>query len=80
MVFKSKEDSKTEFHGNGFFGDRRLEFPRRTNLGTLLLHKKMNAVRSLLGDIKTKQLHWYGHVQRMEEWRLLKEVMKWSPP
>ena len=33
-----------------------------------------------LDDIKTKQLRWYGHVQRMEEARLPKEVMKWSPP
>jgi len=28
---------------------------------------------------KTKQLQWYGHVQRMEERRLPKEVMKWRP-
>jgi len=40
----------------------------------------MNVVSSLLDDIKTKQLQWYGHVQRMEEGRLPKEVMKWSPP
>ena len=39
----------------------------------------MNVARSLLDDIKTKQLQWYGHVQRMEEGRLLKEVTKWSP-
>jgi hypothetical protein len=38
--------------------------------------KKMNVTRSLLEDIKTKQLQWYGHVQRMEEERLSKEVMK----
>ena len=25
-------------------------------------------------------LQWYGYVQRMEEGRLPKEVMKWSPP
>jgi len=31
-------------------------------------------------DIKTKQLQWYGHVSRMEEGRLPKEVMKWRPP
>jgi len=36
--------------------------------------------RSLLADIKTKQLQWYGHVQKMEEERLPKEVMKWRPP
>ena len=40
----------------------------------------MNVTRSLLDDIKTKQLQWYGHVQRMEEGRLPKEVMKWRPP
>ena len=25
-------------------------------------------------------LQWYGHVSRMEEGRLPKEVMKWRPP
>ena len=33
----------------------------------------------LLDDIKTKQLQLFGHFQRMEEGRLLKEVMKWRP-
>jgi hypothetical protein len=37
---------------------------------------EMKATRSLLDDIKTKQLRWYGRVQRMEEERLPKEVMK----
>jgi len=40
----------------------------------------MNVTRSLLDDIKTQQLKWYGHVQRMEDGRLPKKVMKWSPP
>jgi hypothetical protein len=30
----------------------------------MLLRKKMNLTRSLLDDIETKQLQWYGHVQR----------------
>ena len=30
----------------------------------------MNVTMSLLDDIKTKQLKWRGHVQRMEEGRL----------
>ena len=29
--------------------------------------------------LKAIQLQWYGHDQRMEEGRLPKEVMKWSP-
>ena len=40
----------------------------------------MNVSRFLLDDIKAKQLQRYGHVQRMEEGRLPKAVMKWSPP
>ena len=40
----------------------------------------MIVTRSLLEDIKTKQLKCYGHIQRMEEGRLPKIVMKWSPP
>ena len=47
---------------------------------TIIKKQKMNVTRSLLYDIKTKQLQWYGHVQRMEEGRLPKEVMKWRPP
>jgi len=47
---------------------------------TLHIKQKMNVVRLLLDNIKTKQLQWYGHVQRMEEDRLPKEVMKWYPP
>ena len=45
-----------------------------------IIKQKMNVVRSLLDDIKTKQLQWYGHVQRMEEGRLPKGIMKWRPP
>jgi hypothetical protein len=40
----------------------------------------MNVTRSLLEDINTKQLKWYGHVQRMEEGGLPKQAMKWNPP
>jgi hypothetical protein len=40
----------------------------------------MNVTRSLLDDIKTKQLQWYGHGQRMEKGRMPKEVTKWRPP
>ena len=35
----------------------------------------MNVTRSLLEDIKTKQLKRYGHVQRMEEGRLPKKKL-----
>jgi len=34
----------------------------------------MNVTRFLLDDIKTKQIQWYGYVQRMEEGRLPKKL------
>jgi len=44
------------------------------------ISSQMNVTRSLLDNIKTKQIQWYGHVQRMEDGRLPKEVMNWRPP
>jgi hypothetical protein len=40
----------------------------------------MNAENFLLEYIKTKQIQWFGHLPRMEEGRLPREVMKWRPP
>ena len=44
-----------------------------------IIKQKMKVTRSLLDDIKTKKLQWYGYFQGMEEGRLPKEVMKWRP-
>ena len=44
-----------------------------------IIKQKMNITRSLLEDIKTKQLKWYGHVQRMEEGRLPKKSYEMEP-
>jgi len=56
------------------------QISRKDKIRNIIIKQKMNITRSLLDDIRTKQLKWYGHVQRMEEGRLPKEVMKWSPP
>ena len=53
---------------------------RKDKIRNTIIKQNMNVTRSLLDDIKTKQLQWYEHVQRMEEGRLPKEVMKWRPP
>jgi len=42
------------------------EISRKDKIRNTIFKQKMNVVRSLLDDIKTKQLQWYGHVQRME--------------
>jgi len=62
------------------FWRRSARISRKDKIRNNIIKHKMNVTRSLLDDIKTKQLQWYGHVQRMEEGRLPKEVMKWRPP
>ena len=62
------------------FWRRSARISRKDKIRNTIIKQKMNVVRSLLDDIKTKQLQWHGHVKRMEEGILPKEVMKWSPP
>jgi hypothetical protein len=57
------------------FWQRLAQSSGKDKIGNNIIKQKMNVTRSLLTDIKTKQLQWYGHVQRMEEGRLSKEVM-----
>jgi len=69
---KEKNGSKTEFHRNGFWR-RSARISRKGKIRNTIIKQKMNVTRSLLDDIKTQQLKWYGHVQRMEEGRLPKK-------
>jgi hypothetical protein len=62
------------------FWRRSARHSRKDKIRNNIIKQKMNVTRSHLDDINTKQLKWYGHVQRMEEGRLPKLVMKWSPP
>jgi hypothetical protein len=62
------------------FWRRSARISRKDKIRNTIIKQKINVVRSLLDDIETKQFQWYGHVQRMEEGKLPKEVMKWSPP
>ena len=59
---------------------RSARISRKDKIRNTIIKQKMNVTRSLLDDIKTKQLQWYGHVQRMKEGRLPKEVIKWRLP
>jgi hypothetical protein len=53
---------------------------RKDKIKNNINKQKIIVTQSLLAAIKTKQLQWYGHVERMEEGRLPKEAMKWRPP
>jgi len=47
------------------FCRRSARISRKDKIRNAIIKQKMNVVRPLLDDIKTKQLQWYGHVQRM---------------
>ena len=56
------------------FWRRSARISRKDKIRNTIIKQKMNVTRSLLDDIKTKQLKWYGHVQRMEQGRLPKKL------
>jgi hypothetical protein len=61
------------------FWRRSSRVSRKDKVRNTIIKEQMNVTRSVLDDIKTKQLQWYDHVQTMEEVKLTKEVMKWRP-
>jgi len=44
------------------FWRRAARISRKDKIRNNIIKQKMNVTRSLLEDIKTKQLKWYGHV------------------
>ena len=54
------------------FWRRSARISRKEKIRKNIIKQKMNVTKFLLDDIKTKQLQWHGHVQRMEEGRLPK--------
>ena len=48
------------------FWRRSARISMKDKIRNTIIKEKMNVTRSLLDDIKTKQLQWYGNVQRME--------------
>ena len=61
------------------FWRRSARISRKDKIRNNIIKQKMNVTRSLLDEIKTKQLKWYGHVQRMEEGRLPKKSYVTEP-
>ena len=76
---KAKTVAKPNSTEMGFWR-RSARISRKDKIRNTIIKQEMNVTRSLLDDIKTKQLQWYGHVQRIEEGRLPTEVTKWRPP
>jgi hypothetical protein len=75
MVFKTKTIVKFNFTEMDFWR-RFARTSRKDKIRNNISKQEMNVTKYLLEDIKTKQLQLYGYVQRIEEGRLPKEVMK----
>jgi hypothetical protein len=58
---------------------RSARISRKDKIRNSNVKQTVNVTRSALDGIKTKQLQWCGQVQRVEEGRLPKGVMKWRP-
>jgi hypothetical protein len=58
---------------------RSARISRKDKIRNNIIKQKINVTRSLLEDIKTKQLKWHGRVQRMEEGRLSKKSYEMEP-
>jgi len=61
------------------FWQRSARISRKDKIRNTIIKQKMNVTRSLLDDIKTKQLKWCRHVQRMEEGRVPKKSYEMEP-
>ncbi|XP_045480901.1 uncharacterized protein LOC123685289 [Harmonia axyridis] len=63
-----------------------MDFWRRAAGRSKLERFTNNRIREIMGvthtitqDIKINQLRWYGHVRRMEDQRLPKQILDWTP-
>ena len=39
----------------------------------------MQVENNIIQDIQQRQLCWYGHVERMEDIRIPKQIARWTP-
>lgn len=58
---------------------RTLGISRRDRVRNEEIQQRIGIEGSLATDIERQQLMWYGHVQRMDDTRLPKQIMQWIP-
>jgi hypothetical protein len=68
---KAKTVTKLNFTEMDFWR-RSARISSKDKIRNNIIEQKINVTRSLLADIKTKQLQWYGQVKRMEEDKIAK--------
>ena len=59
---------------------RAMRISRRDKIRNEDIRQQMGIEGTIVNDIEQKQLIWYGHVQRMHNERIPKQVIHWIPP
>ena len=62
------------------FWRRSAGISRRERIRNEKVREIMGVEKDIVHDIRSKQLVWYGHVRRMADDRLPKQVFDWVPP
>ena len=62
------------------FWRRSAGISRRERIRNERVREIMGVEKDIVHDIRSKQLVWYGHVRRMADDRLPKQVFDWVPP
>ena len=62
------------------FWRRSAGISRRDRVRNERIRQVMKVEKDIVHDVMSRQLCWYGHVQRMSEERLPKQVLDWVPP
>jgi hypothetical protein len=58
---------------------RSLRISRKERIRNVPIRKQIGVEETIIKENEQNQLTWYGHVQRMAEWRLPKIALKWMP-
>lgn len=58
---------------------RSARISRRERKTNEYVKEQMGVEGNVMEDVERRQLIWYGHVQRMDERRLPKQAMQWTP-
>ena len=75
MNFKNNHISTLRASEIDFWRRSSRTFRKEKKVRNSIIREKMEVEKTLIDDIKIKQLKLFGHVQRMEENRLSKSVL-----
>ena len=77
QVVKGDTNKIDAFHNRCLRRICRIFWPNKTSNEEL---HKMTKSQSMVSEIKCRRIAWLGHVLRMDQDRILKTALRWTPP